>query len=85
MQLIKDLHQKIDYSVKLYCNKQSAIQLVENPVFHARTKHIEVHYHFLGKKVLSEEIEMKPIMTGDQVADIFTESLNSSKFVEFCE
>ena len=32
----------------------------ENPIFHARTKHIEVHYHYIREKVLEEEIEMVP-------------------------
>ncbi|XP_062114249.1 uncharacterized mitochondrial protein AtMg00810-like [Humulus lupulus] len=52
MQLMKDLHQFTDYAVPLHCDNQSAIRLAENPVFHARTKHVEVHYHFLREKVL---------------------------------
>ncbi|XP_048503073.2 secreted RxLR effector protein 161-like [Beta vulgaris subsp. vulgaris] len=46
-QLLKDLHQPIDRGIKLACDNQSAIRLAENPVFHARTKHVEVHYHFV--------------------------------------
>ena len=45
MQLMKDLYQPIDYAVPLYCDNQSAISLVENPVFHIRNRHMEVHYH----------------------------------------
>ena len=52
IQLMKDLNQPIDYAVPLHCDNQSAIRLAENPVFHARTKHVEVHYHFLREKVL---------------------------------
>ncbi|CAL1355031.1 unnamed protein product [Linum trigynum] len=83
VQLLKDLHQEVDYPVPLYCNNLSAIKLAENPVFHARTNHVEVHYHFLREKVLKEEIEMKAVKTGDQVAYIFTKAFSRVKFEEF--
>ena len=52
LQLMKVLHQQVDYGVLLHCDNQSAIRLAENPVFHARTKRVEVHYNFIRKKVL---------------------------------
>ena len=42
----------------IYCDNLSSIQLAKNPVFHARTKHIEVHYHFVHECVLSGEVEL---------------------------
>ena len=39
--------------VTLFCDNMSSIQLANNPVFHARTKHIEVHYHYIREKVLA--------------------------------
>lgn len=83
MQLLKDLHQPVTYSVRLYCDNLSAIHLAENLVFHARTKHVEVHYHFLCEKVLHEEIKMMNIGNQDQVADIFTKGLSCAKFEGF--
>ena len=83
IQLMNDLHQRVDYAVPLYCDNQSAVRLAENPVFHARTKHVEVHYHFIREKVLQEEIEMRRIKTDDQIADLFTKGLNASKFENF--
>lgn len=71
MQFMKDIHQPVDYAVSLHCDNQSAIRMAENPVFHARTKHVEVHYHFVREKVLQEK-SMEKIYTGNQVADIFT-------------
>ncbi|KAK2967198.1 hypothetical protein RJ640_022454 [Escallonia rubra] len=59
LQLLEDLHQPIEYPISLYCDNLSAIRLAENPVFHARTKHVEVHYHFTREKVLQEEIELE--------------------------
>ncbi|XP_017187340.1 uncharacterized mitochondrial protein AtMg00810-like [Malus domestica] len=83
VQLMSDLHQPVNYAVPLYCDNQSAIHLAENLVFHARTKHVEVHYHFIRKKVLQEEIEMRPINTDDQIADLFTKGLSTGKFKKF--
>ena len=83
VQLMSDLHQPVDYSVPLYCDNQSAIRLAENPVFHARTKHVEVHYHFIREKVLQEDIEMRQVKTNDQVADLFTKSLSTGKLEIF--
>jgi len=83
MQLLEDLHQLVKYPIPLYCDNLSAIRLAENPVFHARTKHVEVHYHFIKEKVLKEEIELKHVRTKNQAADLLTKSLSGSKFESF--
>ena len=79
-QLLKDLHQPVDYGVKLSCDNQSTIRLAENPVFHARTKHVEVHDHFVREKVLRGEIKLEQVKTDDQIADILTKGLGGPKF-----
>jgi hypothetical protein len=43
--LIKDT-----YSIKLLCDNQSNINLVNNPIFHYRTKHVKLQYHFIIKE-----------------------------------
>ncbi|WMV30357.1 hypothetical protein MTR67_023742 [Solanum verrucosum] len=63
MLLMKDLKQLVGYAVSLFCDNQSAISLAENPVFQARTKHVEIHYHFIREKVLQGEINSKHIKT----------------------
>ena len=83
IRLMQDLHQQIDYVMPLYCDNQSTVRLAENPVFHARTKHVEVHYHFIRKKVLQEETEMDQVKIDDQVADLFTKGLSSGKIEKF--
>ncbi len=40
--------------IVIYCDNISSILLANNPVYHARTKHIEVHYHFIREKVLAK-------------------------------
>ncbi|KAK2977435.1 hypothetical protein RJ640_028596 [Escallonia rubra] len=81
IQFMKDLHQPIGYAIPLYCDNLSAIRLAENPVFHARTKHVEVHYHFIKEKVLQEEIGLQQIKTEDQVAVLFTKGVSVNKHV----
>jgi methyl coenzyme M reductase subunit D len=57
--------------------------LARNPVFHPRTKHIKVHYHFIREKVLAGEIDLIYVNTEDQVADIFTKVLGAEKHLRF--
>ena len=67
----------------IYCDNLSSIQLAKNPVFHARTKHIEVHYHFIRERVLSSEVELHYVPTDRQTADIFTKPLGLDKLRQF--
>ncbi|KAI3513013.1 hypothetical protein L1887_20337 [Cichorium endivia] len=85
VQLLQDLNQEVDYSIPLLCDNMSSIHLAENPTFHARTKHIEVHYHFIREKVLKGEIDLRYVRTENQVADSLTKSLTSRKLIEFCD
>jgi hypothetical protein len=52
-------------------------------MFHARTKHIKVHYHFIREKVLAGEIDLTYVSTKDQVAGVFTKVLGTKKHRRF--
>jgi hypothetical protein len=67
----------------IYCDNQSCIKLSENPVFHDRSKHIEIRYHFIRDYVQRGAVELQYISTEEQVADILTKALNMGKFVFF--
>ena len=67
----------IDDSVVLYCDNINSIMLSKNPVYHAKSKHIEVHYHYVKEKVAWSEIYMVYVKTNDWVADIFTTAFNA--------
>ncbi|KAL0352259.1 UNVERIFIED_CONTAM: Retrovirus-related Pol polyprotein from transposon TNT 1-94 [Sesamum calycinum] len=81
--IIKGVASTNRYGVPLYCDNLSAMQLAENPIFHARTKHVEAHYHFIREKILKEEIKLKHVRTGKQVADLFIKGLDGNKFEIF--
>ncbi len=73
----------MDAPVVIYCDNISSILLANNPVYHARTKHIEVHYHFIREKVLAKEIDLIHVSTKNQVVDIFIKALNINKLKRF--
>jgi len=81
--LLSDLGQSVDALVVIYCDNISSILLANNPVYHARTKHIEVHYHFIKKKILTKEIDLIHVSTENQVVDIFTKALGTDKLRKF--
>ena len=56
----------------VHFDNQSGIRLSENPVFHDRSKHIDIRYHFLGDCVQRGTIRLEYIQTDEQVADTFT-------------
>ena len=64
----------------IWYDNLNALALASNPVCHASIKHIEVDYHFVCEKVLNWDILLKFISTHDQLADIFTKGLSSSRF-----
>ena len=51
--LLKDLQMEVSIPTMIYYDNLNNIQLSKNPVFHAQTKHIEVHHHFVHDRVLS--------------------------------
>jgi hypothetical protein len=73
----------VDAPIVIYCDNISSILLANNPIYHARTKHIEVHYHFIREKVIANEIDLIHVSTENQVVDIFTKALGTDKLKKF--
>ena len=67
----------------LWCDNLGATYLSMNPVFHARTKHIEVDYHFVRERVARKALDIRFISTHDQLADVLTKSLATPLFIKF--
>ncbi|RVW79312.1 Retrovirus-related Pol polyprotein from transposon RE1 [Vitis vinifera] len=75
--LLKELHISLPTAPTIWCDNSGALALASNPVFHARTKHIEVDFHFIREKVANRDISLQFIGSYDQPADIFTKGLKS--------
>ncbi|GJY53862.1 retrovirus-related pol polyprotein from transposon TNT 1-94 [Tanacetum coccineum] len=66
--------------VPIFCDNTSAIAISNNPVFHSRTKHIDIRYHFIRDHILIGDIELHFVHTDLQLADIFTKPLAEPNF-----
>ena len=66
--------------VTIYVDNKSAIDLAKNPVFHGRSKHIDIRYHFIRECVERGEIVIKHVRTDMQRADVLTKAMTTVKF-----
>ena len=67
----------------LWCDNFGATYWSANPVFHARTKHIKIDYHFVRERVANKELDIQFVHLRDQLADGFTKALSTRLFEEF--
>ena len=64
----------------IYCDNQSCINLSENPVFHDKSKHIEIKYQYIRDMVEKGAMKLQYIATDEQVVDVLTKSLSKVNF-----
>jgi hypothetical protein len=73
----------MDVPIIIYFDNIINILLANNLIYHVTTKHIEVHYHFIRKKVIAREINLIHVNIEDRVVDIFTKALGTNKLRKF--
>ena len=73
--LVRELFPSFTAPTPLYCDNQAAIRLIEDDNYHARTKHIDVRYHFIRHTVQSGALDMIYCPTEEMVADMLTKAL----------
>ncbi|KAL7278123.1 hypothetical protein ACG7TL_008094 [Trametes sanguinea] len=79
--LLAELTTRLDGPTTLYCDNQSAREVIRNvDVFHARTKHIDIRYHFIRELVADKTIVLDYCPTHEMVTDILTKPLPHTRF-----
>jgi hypothetical protein len=66
--------------VSLLCENKSAVKLTNNPVQHQRTKHIDIHHHFIRDHQQKGDICIQNVAAEDQLANIFNKPLDEKRF-----
>jgi hypothetical protein len=69
-------------SITLKMDSESAIQLSKNPVFHDRSKHIDVRYHYIRECIEENRVKLQSVRTAEELADILTKALGPQQFCE---
>lgn len=75
--LLSDMEVKHEYETKLVCDNKATMHIVANPIFHKRTKHVELNCYLVRKKIQEGSIVTKHIGNRNQLTDIFTKVLSS--------
>jgi hypothetical protein len=80
IQTLADLEVKYITLIPIHCDNTSAISVSKNPIFHSKTKHIPIKYHFLREQVTNYIVQVNYIPTIEQIVDIFTKPLAKTPF-----
>jgi hypothetical protein len=80
--MLSELQYQQDGPTKIFCDNKSTIALTKNPVFHGRSKHIDIKHHYIRDLIRDKEIVVEYCTSEDQIADIFTKPLKTNLFLK---
>ena len=83
-QLLMEIGIETSVLANLWCDNQDVMHIASNPVFHERTKHIEIDCHFVHEKIQLGLISTGYVKTGEQLGDIFTKPVNGDRVSYLC-
>ncbi|KAI3819668.1 hypothetical protein L1987_13514 [Smallanthus sonchifolius] len=80
-------HQIMDYGINLkqtpmFIDNEACVKILKNPIYHSKTKHIDVRVHAIWDAYEKEYTQVLPVNTNDKKADIFTKAFDKSKFLD---
>ena len=78
--LIQELRLPASHPPKIWCDNLGAVFISSNAAFRARTRHVEVDFHFVREQVSSNQLKVHSISSNDQLADILTKPLPTQSF-----
>jgi hypothetical protein len=67
----------------IHCDNQSSVKFTENLVFHDRSKHIEIKYHYIRDMVQRGVVELQYLSTDEKIMNILTKPLSRVKYEYF--
>ncbi|CEG49116.1 gag-pol polyprotein [Plasmopara halstedii] len=82
-QLLKDLEYQVNVPTTIYKDNQGCIALAKNPVYHTRTKHVDIKYYSSERRSMSNELSIEYKPTEEMVADAMTKALPRAKHEAF--
>jgi hypothetical protein len=81
-EMLKGIVNATKKPTKIYMDNSLVIVLPKNLVFHDRSKHIDIKFHYLWDCIANNKVEVKYVKTQEQVADIFTKQFKYDIFIE---